>query len=119
MRRREKYAHAVWLCGFEGDPDSRNRATQGITVDSVAGTLHQICGRHGYLVEMEQHGDVFEVRCFPVRPRLPLGQPPVSLLYKGSSLRNILASALLELARLRNLERRYSVCIKEHVRWVA
>ena len=118
MNKRAEIANRVWLSGFSED-DSPREALVPPVRDSLADLLHTIGGGHRYSVEMRLDVDTYYVRCYPPSSNRPIGQPPVCLSYSGSSLRNILAAATLDLARLRNPENRWLVATRELVRWVA
>jgi hypothetical protein len=78
--------------------------------------LHDIC-RIGYVVELERDID-YRVRCIPIPKRIPLAQPPVSVSLHGNDLRDVIATCLAELKRLRLLNERYYTSVRESARVV-
>jgi hypothetical protein len=94
-------------------------ALPGYTTDTLDMLAHQICSKHGYMLDVECIDAVYHVRLHPLAGRVPLGAPVVAISYRGPNLRSILASALVELAVLFGRQRTYEVSTREVPRWVS
>lgn len=118
MNKRQEIANRVWLHRWEGEGPDDTAYVPPIR-DSLADRLHVIGGQHRYTVEMRLVGGMYFVRAYPPTSNRPLGQPPVSLSYKGEHLGNILGAAMMDLARLRNPQNSWVPSAREVVRCVA
>lgn len=119
MNRRHMVESGVWLKHLGPRYGGVPRAYPTEDGRDAHTLLGEICDRAGYLVEISLSGETYRVQLLPLAGKVPLGQPPVRILYMGTDLRNILAHAAHELMLLRSQRYTFTVHTREVPRWVA
>lgn len=118
MNRRKMLEPGVWLKCLGPEDRYCTMAYPCADARSTADLMADLVDKTGYMVEIDQGTLGFRVSLLPLRGRVPLGQPPVRILYRGTDVRSILATAVHELGLLRSRQYQYQVSTKEVERWV-
>lgn len=118
MRRRERWTNLAWVSWVLEDRAGGTVAPMEAPPQNVGESLRVLTQDYGRYVEMEHQNDVYQVRVLPQRQYDTILALNVGFHYKGPNLRNILATAVVELDLLANGHLVHSQSAVEMQRWV-
>lgn len=119
MRRRERWTNLAWVSWVLEDKEGGKVAPLSAPPANVAESLRVLTQDYGRYVEMEHENEVIEVRVLPRRQYDTILALNVGFHYSGHNLRNILATAVVEIDMLANGHLIHSQSAVEMRRWVS
>lgn len=118
MRRRDRWQGMPWIVWVENDTGGAAPPVPKEEGRTYAEAMECLVATHRRYVEIERSADAYTVRVLPHSRDAGPAEISAGLLYSGSNLGNILATAAHELTQIRTWQVIYRLSTREVARWV-